>query len=169
MVQLTDLIARYRHPCRHRVDGQITRIVVHHDAGVAPTKKSKVLPRFDAYALQHDQVGGFPYHYPIDPWGEVYKCRATTDVTSHVRNQNTPSLGVMLMGCFHPIPSLPHGQLPTDAQYKSLEALLAELVDRLPNVHEILPHRKVPGSRTACPGDRFNYEWLADVTHRLLG
>lgn len=164
-VQLIDLTARYLHTIRKRTEEQITRIAIHHDAGVAPTKVEKVVPRFDAYHLQHDDVGGMPYTYAIDPWGNTYKCRRTTAVTAHVRNNNTHSLAVMLMGYFHHDKNFA-GQVPTEAQLVAMEALVKELAANIPSITDLTPHKLVPGSKTACPGNLFPYARLDALRKR---
>lgn len=161
-MNIISLIDRYSGNVRTRKESQITRLVIHHDAGRRPDDKAKVIPRFDAYDRQHDDNGGFPYHYAIDPWGRVYKCRKTTEVTAHVRNANTPSLAVMLMGYFHKDANY-KGERPTAAQLKSLKALVVEIRAAIPSIVEVIPHRRVAGSKTACPGNLFPYEIFAEA------
>lgn len=156
MIPLVDLTGRYSGGVLIRNEKDIWRLVVHHDAAVAPKVPSKVIPRFDAYDRQHDDVGGFPYHYAIDPWGKVYKCRRSREITAHVRRNNTHSLAIMLMGYFHNDASK-QGQDPTAQQIEALQQLVGELVKGYPSIKWLTPHKKVPHSVTACPGNRFPY------------
>jgi N-acetyl-anhydromuramyl-L-alanine amidase AmpD len=161
-VQLTDLTHRYKGNVRRRAHVSVTQIVVHHDAGRAPTDPAKVVPRLDAYDRQHDNVGGMPYHYVIDPWGKAYKCREIGEVTAHARGGNSHGLAIMLMGYFHRDSNF-NGQKPTPEQLATLRALVAELRAAMPSIKLVLPHRDVPGSSTACPGSLFPYEIFPEL------
>jgi N-acetyl-anhydromuramyl-L-alanine amidase AmpD len=85
------------------------------------------------------------YHYMIDPRGGVYKCSGTTDVTAHAAGANDHAVGIALMGNFMSAP-------PPAVQLQALAELIAELRQAIPTIREVLPHRRVKGSSTACPG-----------------
>jgi N-acetyl-anhydromuramyl-L-alanine amidase AmpD len=155
-VKVIDLTDKYSGGVRIRDEKQLWRIVIHHDAAKAPTDPQKVQPRFASYDRMHDDHGGIPYHYAIDPWGRVFKLRRHREITAHVRRNNTHSLGVMLMGYFHNDASK-QGQQPTVAQLEALEELIGELVAAYKYIKWLTPHRKVPHSSTACPGNLFPY------------
>lgn len=159
-VNTVSLLERYSGTSRLRKEDRITTIVIHHDAGRRPSTPEKVIPRLDSYDRQHDDTGGFPYHYVIDPWGKVYKCRKTTEITAHARGGNTTGLGVMLMGYFHRDKNYA-GEKPTAAQIKSLKLLVAEIRQNVPSITKVLAHKDVLGSRTACPGNLFDYGVIA--------
>lgn len=164
-LHITDLTDKYSGGVLMRREDQLWRIVIHHDAAKAPTHPDKVLPRFASYDRMHDDHGGIPYHYAIDPWGRVFKLRRAREITAHVRRNNTHSLGIMLMGYFHDDASR-QGQQPTVPQLESLEALVGELVAAYKSVKWLTPHRKVPHSKTACPGNRFPYGVIDTLCHR---
>lgn len=159
-MNIVSLLDRYSGTSRLRKESVITTIVIHHDAGRRPSAPEKVIPRLDSYDRQHDDVGGFPYHYVIDPWGKVYKCRKTTEITAHARGGNTTGLAVMLMGYFHKDANY-GGEKPTAAQIKSLKALVPEIKKAIPSITSVIPHKAVKGSRTACPGNLFPYDVIA--------
>jgi N-acetyl-anhydromuramyl-L-alanine amidase AmpD len=161
-VELTNLVSRYKGGVGRRNPDSIRMIVVHHDAGVAPTQVERVLPRLDSYHRQHDDVGGMPYHYVIDPWGTMYKCRETGEITAQARGSNRLGLAIMLMGYFHKDENF-KGQKPTAAQLKALKALAKDLRVNLPNIDIVKPHKDVNGSRTVCPGNQFPYDIFAEL------
>jgi len=140
---------------RQRPDSAIRRIVVHHDAA-PPPKDGAEVGCLLAYHKEHQakRWGGIGYHYAIARRGTVYKLNPATSVTAHARGGSRDGLGVMLMGDFthHP---------PSQAQLESLTALAAELVLNYKNITAMVGHRRVSGSRTACPGDSFTDAMIA--------
>lgn len=136
-----------RSPRPQRVYSRIARFVIHHDAGPKPPRDEPgVLKRLHSYWKQHR--GLLPYHYVISWGGTIYKCNPVSSVLPHARGANWDGIGIMLMGYFHP----PYMESPTPAQIASLRVLLADLRLVYPHMPAV-PHRAVPGSSTACPGD----------------
>jgi N-acetyl-anhydromuramyl-L-alanine amidase AmpD len=133
-----------------RPEAKIDMIVVHHDAA-PPPKSGDWLARLQSYAHQHaaEGWGGLGYHYAIAPDGKVYKCNPVTRATTHAAGANARAIGIMLMGNFH----IDHQQ-PKPAQLHALNELVETLLQAIPTIKHVVPHRGVR-HRTACPGQYF--------------
>jgi len=113
------------------------------------------------------------YNFVIDREGRIFVGRHNPQLTSDIRgvhagNANSQSIGIALIGQFHPGAS-PAVGLPTEISLRNLERLLAwrfQLRNLPPigtadintqwgirNLQRIAGHREV--SATACPGDNF--------------
>ena len=142
---------------RSRPEKAITAVVVHHDAAPAPRTLAAEMRQIKAEAHFHVEVRKWHclgYHYVIGPTGQVYKCNPVTRVTAHARGANAYSIGVALQGNFMQRP-------PSHAQMQSLKDLLVHLRTMMPQIAQLLPHRRVAGSSTACPGDSFSDAMIA--------
>jgi len=125
--------------------------------------------------------GDIGYNFLIDPYGNVYEGRAGGEsvIGAHDSWNNTPSLGISLMGNFEI-------QHPTDAQIKSLIALVTALskkygIDPLaktdyhiatttyPYMKSVTNYR-LAGHRdagiTSCPG-QYLYAQLPDIRNAV--
>lgn len=153
-----DLTKRYSGGRPSRQESAVDWIVVHHNAVAPPKTDAQARKQLDAIHRQHNNEGwgGIGYHYAIAPDGTIYKCRRITESTVHARGANSRSIGIMLMGYFH-VDAHYKGQPPTDEQIASLRELVRTIRKAMPSIVKVLPHREVPGSRTACPGDLFPY------------
>jgi len=155
------------------INNNKTKIIIHHSAA----DNSKIKTKADAIAYLKKTYkfhaltrwrGDIWYNFIIDPFGNIYEGRAGGEWTvgMHVKWNNTPSLGIMLMGNFEI-------QKPTDKQIESL----IELSTILSAKYGINPNEKTYYSRdiksapylesnsdykiaghtdagyTACPGD----------------
>jgi N-acetyl-anhydromuramyl-L-alanine amidase AmpD len=99
--------------------------------------------------------GNIAYHYFIESDGRLRKGRNERTVGTHTKagGMNLKSLGICLAGNFNE-------EEPTDAQLKSLEAILKNLAAKYKIQKEnILGHREVPGAVTECPGDNL-LQWI---------
>jgi len=103
------------------------KIIVHHTAGDTSSftgKDSVIAYLKDIYTYHSIKRwrGDIGYNFLIDPYGNIYEGRAGGEsvIGAHVSRNNTPSLGISLMGNFEI-------QQPTDAQIKSLTALATAL------------------------------------------
>jgi hypothetical protein len=129
----------------------VTRIVIHHDAASpAPGSAGRELQRLRSYNRLHAGKGwgGISYHFAIGATGRIYKCADIGLKTAHAPGSNTTGVALMLMGNFTGAP-------PPEAQLAAARWLVAELRGGLPQLVEVIPHRRSSGSRTACPGDGF--------------
>jgi len=106
----------------------------------------------------YDSGAGNSGHYYIDRDGTVYRYVPATRVANHVRGWNAQSIGIELVN---------HGRYPdwfdsnrqtmtepyTVAQIDALRALLAQLRDEFPNLHEIAGHEDLDTARVAASDD----------------
>lgn len=103
------------------------KIIIHHTAGDTSTftgKESVIAYLKDVYKFHTITRGrgDIGYNFLIDPYGNIYEGRAGGDsvVWAHTNWNNTPSIGISLMGNFDE-------QKPTAEQVKSLVALVTAL------------------------------------------
>ncbi|MDI3534676.1 MAG: N-acetylmuramoyl-L-alanine amidase [Thermosediminibacterales bacterium] len=113
------------------------------------------------------------YHYLIRADGRIERGRPDFMQGAHCINDgmNFKSLGIALTGNFDSC-SNPKGEIglprPTKSQLDSLERLCRILMDKYTiEKDRILPHNKVRGADTKCPGDRlvFKPEFVFDTEH----
>lgn len=127
----------------------ITRAVVHHTAG-SITQTPDAIAR---YHVQHNDWPGIGYSALVSFEGVVYKCWPATTVTYCVKNGNTPSLCVALIGDFTFAP-------PSAVQWWATIELVKEWKTAY-NLAQVFGHREVPTippQSTACPGARFSLD-----------
>lgn len=132
--------------------GQITKIIVHHDAQWRSADYDSVT-RYIQQANYHIGKGedGLQYHYKIDNVGEVFQCRELTDTLWHAANYpvNRASIAICLDGDFTQ-------QKPTREQYAALKELLDNLCNQHPEFpadeDDVFGHSEVSQTGTACPG-----------------
>lgn len=130
------------------------RLTVHHTEGAQPMNREDAIHELQAIQSFHQNGRGWndiAYHYLIDGTGQVWQGRPEGVVGSHVLARNDGSIGIVLMGSFHP----PKNQQPTEAQLRSLVALLRYLsAEHQIPVTRIFGHREQePGHGTDCPGN----------------
>lgn len=164
-----------------------THIAVHHSANAADftsTSWSQCAANVKAIQSYHMYTRGWcdiGYHYLVCPHGDIFEGRAGgDDVRGAHDGYNCGSMGVCLLGYFHPPPD----QVPTAASWDSLAELAAwkcdqQGIDPLGSswyagyggvVQNLYGHRDV--SATACPGDNAYAglpAWRAEVDRRLNG
>ena len=134
--------------------GNITRIIVHHDAVVRPHDYDTVARIRSEAAGHYNALGpGIQYHHSIDNVGEIFWLRDHDKTLWHCGNLawNRTSIAVKLDGYFHQ----PHNQVPTKEQFEALKQLLDNLCTQHPEFpadqNDVYGHREA--SPTACPGD----------------
>jgi len=160
----------------------ITHSVIHHTFTTAPSDvavaKSTIRAIWAFHALQptlehpdRRNWGDIGYNFIIDPFGNIYQGTFNTNLSVtdvwgiHAGNANSHSVGVALLGRFHP--PQPPVETPASLALRSLERLLAWRFNQraldplgmanintawgIRNIHRIAGHRDV--SATACPGD----------------
>lgn len=130
---------------------KIKYLIIHHTA----TARDKTT--FSAVKRYHVSKGwgDIGYHYFITADGKVWPGRSEDTIGAHARssNMNYKSLGICLTGNFMK-------EVPTYEQLQSLHDLLLKLMKKYKISREnVLGHREVPKSATACPGD-FLLEWI---------
>lgn len=120
---------------------QIQRIVIHHSATVqTEVSREATIRHITAIAKGHVQNGwpGIGYHYVIGPGGLIYRTNRLDTISYHVYNNNTPTVGICMLGDFT------KGD-PTDNQLASARALVKHLG------WPVVPHKSL--NQTACPGN----------------
>ena len=131
----------------------VTLVVIHctelPDLATARAYGEKVL---------HDSGAGNSGHYYIDRDGAIYRYVPGTRVAHHVRGYNPPSIGIELVN---------RGRYPdwwgsrqqrmtepyTDAQIRSLRALLQQLRNEFPNLQSIAGHEDLDTARMPASDD----------------
>jgi len=136
------------------------RITVHHTAAAQPLSREAAVAELQALQRAHQGGRGWidiGYHFLIDGTGQIWEGRPVTVVGAHVLDNNEGTIGISIMGDFHP----PKNQRPTPAQLDSL----VRLARQLSRAYRI-PADRIKGHRdqetTACPGD-FLYARLDEV------
>jgi hypothetical protein len=133
---------------------KIKRLVVHQALG---TKTAEATNKFCLTNSPNIALGrGMPriaYHLFIERSGSVYLCNVLTDVTAHVKNMNTNSVGICLGGFYN------YGDLkvrdgdPPAAQMTALQELLEHLVKELKLTKtSVFTHNELQG-KPSCPGN----------------
>lgn len=135
----------------------IEYLIVHHSATSDPSLTIEDLHRMHL-AEGYTCVG---YHAVILPDGTIQYGRPIDSQGAQAYEYNNCSLGVCLIGYFHP----PANQKPTVAQLKSLVSLLKNWKNKLPGPVKIIGHGDV--CATACPGDLFTNAMLEDIRKQV--
>lgn len=141
-------------PPERRPVGNITSIVVHHDAVVRPHDYDTMARLRNEAAVHYNNLGpGLQYHYSISNTGEIFWVRPHEATLWHAGNiaVNRTSLAIKLDGYFHP----GINQQPTKEQLEALQQLLDKLCFQHPEFpatqQNVFGHREIVA--TACPGD----------------
>ena len=141
-------------PAERRPVGNITSIIIHHDAVTRPHNYD-TMARLRQEAAGHTRTlgPGLQYHYSIDNVGEIFWCRPHEATLWNAGNLavNRTSIAVKLDGYFHS----PVNQQPTREQLEALNQLLDKLCTQHPefpaSTGDVYGHRQIVA--TACPGD----------------
>lgn len=133
-------------------------VIVHHSGG---TDANPLLDTSHHTAKMMEQWhlakgwDGLGYTYVIHKNGDIWKGRPEHRNGAHTVTHNTKSIGICLAGNFD-------ATLPTDAQTKSLTALLKDICQR----YKIKPERIVPhrtfASKT-CFGRKLTDDWARNL------
>lgn len=130
-----------------------SHIVLHHTGA-----EEKNAEQVKAYHIRKgwQDVG---YNYVIERSGKLVKGRSLSIPGAHTRADamNRKSIGIALIGNFEV-------RGPNDEQIDTLVTLLRELMDEhdLP-IKNILPHNKVKGAKTLCPGRHFPLQRILEL------
>lgn len=128
---------------------KINKIIVHCTATPLTTSVQSI--RNYHFSLGYKDIG---YHYIIDAYGFVHKCRSRFEVGAHCRGHNRDSIGVALIGGQNGIFDF------TKDQINSLISLVTYLKDIYPDI-KIFGHNDFTKNKT-CPNfnvkNFFNYE-----------
>lgn len=142
----------------------VRKIIIHHTAG-PKTMTVEEIRRFHVEKRKYRDIG---YHALIDQAGIIHMGRPINLQGAHCSGQNHDSLGISLIGYYHP----PVNDTITEQQMDALTRLCAFWCQLygLP-ASAIWPHQKF--GRTACPGNhvigRMNdIRWGTDAKTKLL-
>jgi hypothetical protein len=130
----------------------ITTLTIHHT--VTPSD----FP-VEAIAAVHVQINGWPgigYHFVIAEDGTIYQTNHLITLSYHVGADNDFSVGIALIGDFT-------FMAPTEKQILATAELVAQLQMILPVWPiDIVGHREMPSSQTACPGATWDM-WRGEI------
>ena len=133
---------------RLRDAGTFTRLTVHHEGnGINhETRREAVREHLSGIvgAHLHRHYGDIGYHFMIDYAGRIWEGRSLLYEGSHVAQQNTANLGIMLLGNFEK-------QEPAEEQIDSLSKLTDLLLRHYPIARDAIFGHCDLGS-SACPG-----------------
>lgn len=141
-------------PPETRPEGNIRKVICHHDAVVRPHNYDSVARYRNEAAVHYKSLGpGLQYHVKIDNVGQIFWIRPFTATLWHAGNLavNKTSIAICLDGYFHPGVN----QKPTREQLEALQQLLVNLCTKHPEFpadqNDVFGHREI--SSTACPGN----------------
>lgn len=134
---------------------KIKQIVVHQSLG------TKTVYDTNAYCITNspDMSMGrgmpkIPYHFFIHQDGHIFQCNKIAELTTHVKNMNTISVGVCLGGFFNYGTTVARDGDPSQEQMESLDWLLKYLIEFLKlNKRAVYTHDELQG-KPSCPGNK---------------
>ncbi|MBI5499001.1 MAG: N-acetylmuramoyl-L-alanine amidase [Deltaproteobacteria bacterium] len=137
-------------------DGRRTRMAVHHTETPSdnPARQVRGIQRYHMDTRGWCDIG---YHFLIGVDGTIYEGRPAELLGAHVAGQNTGTLGISFVGCFHSrgCDSYPPTH-PPDAAIRiagRLMGTLSRLYGVTLDAAHVMGHRDFPGASTDCPGD----------------
>lgn len=130
----------------------ITEIIVHSTA--TPSGMKATAKDIDKWHRQKgfDCIG---YHFVILHNGEIQAGRAVASIGAHCRGHNEQTIGIAYVGGINS--SKQSADTRTQAQKKSLLALIKLLISQYPTICKISGHRDY--CNTACPSFDAKYEY----------
>lgn len=141
LVQVTDYREdRLNHKTKRykkRPLNKIKNIVIHHTGN----NQNKIRPHENWHVYNKDWPA-LGYHFFINYFGHIYLVNSIDYVTNHVRNNNTSSIGICLVGDFR-------NKKPTPYQMEAINILLHILSIYLPMLN-VCGHKDL--SPSECPG-----------------
>jgi N-acetyl-anhydromuramyl-L-alanine amidase AmpD len=126
---------------------KITRIVIHHSSGPETQDIDDLINK----QCENRKWPGCGYHYIIAFDGTIYQTNKLNKIVNGVRNFNTPSIHICMVGNFSQIE-------PSKAQYYSLRLLTRQLRKEVTTIEIINLHKDK--NRTHCPGKNFNSKMI---------
>lgn len=142
---------------RMNTKNEPNKIILHHSASPRDMTTFAMIDKWHEEREFYKSYRGYfvGYHYVILHDGEVVRAKGDDEVGCHTLGQNLQSIGICLAGNFNE-------EHPTDAQEKSLVALMEKLVaEHKISYMNIFPHRKF--SRTDCFGKTLTDEWARNL------
>lgn len=141
LVQVTDYREdRLNHKTKRykkRSLNKIKNIVIHHTGN----SQNSIKPH-EKWHVVNNNWPSLGYHFFINYFGHIYLVNSIDYVTNHVRNNNTNSIGICIVGDFRK-------EKPTQYQMNGLNVLLQYLSIYLPMLN-VCGHKDL--SPSECPG-----------------
>ncbi|KAJ8020103.1 Peptidoglycan-recognition protein SC2 [Holothuria leucospilota] len=141
----------------------VDHFVVHHSAGStcdSVESCSTIVRAIQNYHMDSNGWWDIGYSFLIGGDGNVYEGRGWDVVGAHagVTEYNSNGIGVCMLGDFT-------DSMPTQAALNALESFVDCCVSRskLASDYNVVGHRDV--RNTQCPGDRFYYEYVTEMTN----
>lgn len=138
-------------------------VALHHSVGwdsMASNAANAI--RIANYHINHNKWVSAGYHFLIGPDGEIMQLNYLREKSYHIGTLDAPgdenkiAIGICLGGDFR-------YREPSQEQILSSAALYSWLQNELVSDLVLLPHKRTPGSSTACPG--YNIDpWLRRVS-----
>lgn len=138
-------------------------LTIHHSVGWGSEDNETNINTIASYHVNGKGWPGIGYHYVICPDGQIYSTNDHYRVSYHAGTLNAPgdenwvSLGICFGGDFRK-------SMPTKAAQQAGRALVTWLQYNLPGQIAVVPHKRMPGAQTACPGEYRLEEWLKFVS-----
>lgn len=127
--------------------GQVSYVIIHHDAGSSPTSEIAEAARMRADQNFHQATGynDIAYAFGIGPSGKVYEGRGWGVLCGATENWNEKSVPIMFMGNYEIA-------TPTKKQLQKAGKLIRQGIERghLTKNPNVIGHRDTKA--TACPG-----------------
>lgn len=154
-MNIVDLVRKLPvHPTKRYLSrplSAIRRIVLHHTAAPASQTPEEIA----RYHVQNRGYPGIGYHYLVSRGGTIYKCWTATTITACVKQGNSSSLCVCLIGNFT-------FQPPPSVQWEAALNLVRKLmIAHLIPIEQVYGHRETPTKppqQTECPGAKFDMD-----------
>ena len=133
-----------------------SRVTIHHSAmyfrDTRPRAAAAQIGRIQREHMQNRGYGDIGYHFLIDPSGRVWEGRELRYQGAHASGDNNiGNIGICLLGNF--IQRHRDGQGPTNAQVRSMEHLVVQMMQRYRfGGDAVYCHSDF--KNTACPGPR---------------
>ena len=137
-----------------RTPMKIKQIVVHQALG---TKTALDTARYhtskECHVAPRKGLPSISYTFFIEPSGKIIQCCDLTEVTWHVKNENTISLGICLGGFYNYGTTVCRDGDPPPVQIEALRWLLNYLIELLKlDKGSVYTHDERQG-KPACPGN----------------
>ena len=140
---------------QEREFSRIWAVTIHHTVSWNPYIGS--YSNVENIAQYHVSKGwkGIGYHYLIDPNGLVFITNYIKSISYHAGESNDYSVGIALAGDFRE-------ESPDISQILAARRLVKFLRGWLPKSLAIIPHKRMWGSATACPGNEIEI-WMDQI------
>ena len=137
---------------KRRLTSEISVLTVHHTIGwnynITNLENVKNIASYHANTQKWPGIG---YHFLVCPDGEIFQTNDLVSVSYHAGSyaapgdENWSAVGIAFAGDFRE-------SKPELAQLSSGAALIAVLRNMLPGHCSVIPHKRMPGANTICPG-----------------